>query len=321
MSAPTRRAVFPALAKLNLTLKVLDKRLDGFHELRSIFQTISLADRIEVEYRPGRGAAQIWLESDLEIDDNLVTRAARLVMDATGAKGRLRLKLIKKIPMGAGMGGGSSDAAAVLLGLPALLGRRLEMERRIELGAKLGSDVPFFLLGGTALVMGRGTELYPMADARARAVVVVAPGVHVSTPAAYGALGRGLTTGSVSPIMDIFQSLAWSVWSRPGIREWSQSCENDFEGVVFREHPRLKSIKTQLRRSGARPALMTGSGSALFGVFETRQEAVRAAEGFTRERAEVVQFVSRGRYRSLWLRSLKEHVVEKEWPPQSRYAG
>jgi 4-diphosphocytidyl-2-C-methyl-D-erythritol kinase len=109
MKPTARRAVFPALAKLNLTLKVLDKRPDGFHELRSIFQTISLADRIEAEFQPGRRTS-VELESSLDIPDNLVTRAAHAVLDATGARGVVRFRLEKRIPIGAGMGGGSSDA-------------------------------------------------------------------------------------------------------------------------------------------------------------------------------------------------------------------
>lgn len=319
MSQTARRAVFPALAKLNLLLKVLDKRHDGFHELRSIFQTIALGDRIEAEFTPGRRTA-VELESALDIPDNLVTRAAHKVLEATGARGVVRFRLEKRIPMGSGMGGGSSDAAAVLLGLPALLGKQLSMEQRIGLGAALGSDVPFFLLGGTALALGRGTELYPLPDLAPEHVLVIAPPVHVSTAEAYGGLGRSLTTGLPSPIIDIFQSLAWTLGERPSIREWSSFCENDFERVVFRKHPRLKSIKAKLTKSGARPAMLTGSGAALFGVFGSSAETRLAAREFSGERAEATRFVTRRQYRSLWMKSLREHIQDTAWPPQSRYA-
>jgi 4-diphosphocytidyl-2-C-methyl-D-erythritol kinase len=194
------------------------------------------------------------------------------------------------------------------------------MDRLIALGAGLGSDVPFFLLGGTALALGRGTELYPLPDLPAQPVLVIAPSLHVSTPEAYRALGRGLTTGLPSPIIDIFQSLAWTLGERPSIREWSSFCENDFERVVFQQHPLLKSIKAKLFRSGARPALLTGSGAALFGVYASTGETVQAAKHFPGERAYVARLVTRKRYRSLWMKNLEEHIVNTAWPPRSRYA-
>ncbi|MEK7751348.1 MAG: 4-(cytidine 5'-diphospho)-2-C-methyl-D-erythritol kinase, partial [Acidobacteriota bacterium] len=149
-----------ALAKLNLSLKVLNKRPDGYHELRTVFQTISLADTIDIEFTPGR-RPEVELVSDVDIPDNLVERTARLAMEALRIRGRARFRLTKRIPAGAGLGGGSSDAAAVLLGLPALAGKRADLETLMDLGGRLGSDVPFFLLGGAAVALGRGTELYP----------------------------------------------------------------------------------------------------------------------------------------------------------------
>lgn len=319
MKPTVRRAAFPALAKLNLALKVLGRRQDGFHELRSVFQTISLADRIQAEFTPGRRTT-VELESSVEIADNLIVRAAQAVLEESGARGRARFRLEKKIPMGAGMGGGSSDAAAILLGLPALTGRPIPVPRLIALGGAIGSDVPFFLFGGTALAFGRGTELYPLAELRPEAALVVAPPVHVSTAEAYRALDRGLTTAPPSPIIDIFQSLAWILGERRSIREQSLLCENDFEKVVFRKHPLLKSIKAKLSGSGAGPALLTGSGAALFGVYRSTAEAAQASKLFPGEWARVVSFVTRKRYRSLWMKNLEEHIKDTAWPPRSRYA-
>ncbi len=145
-----------SLAKINLDLRVLRKRPDGFHELRTIFQTISLADTIRIEYQ--RGRTRIELNSNVNIPDNLILRAADSVMKAARAKGRLRFDLTKRIPLGGGLGGGSSNAASVLLALPALLGKRVPLEKLMELAAELGSDVPFFLAGGTAVGIGRGAE-------------------------------------------------------------------------------------------------------------------------------------------------------------------
>src|SRR4029077_14159212 len=136
-----------SLAEIKLDLRVLSKRPDGYHELRSIFQTISLADVIDVRYQPGR--TRIDIKSNVNIADNLIVGAADSVMKATRRTGRLGFVLQKRIPIGGGLGGGSSNAAAILLALPLLLGKPLPTEKLMELGAALGSDVPFFLLGGT----------------------------------------------------------------------------------------------------------------------------------------------------------------------------
>jgi 4-diphosphocytidyl-2-C-methyl-D-erythritol kinase len=177
-----------SLAKINLDLRVLHKRPDGFHELRTIFQTISLADTIEVEYR--RGGSKVELKSDMDIPGNLIVKAADLVMSALRTKGQLQIRLTKRIPMGGGLGGGSSNAASMLLALPKLLGKRVPLEKLMELGAELGSDVPFFLIGGTAVGLGRGTELYPLPDVPASPGLLLTPKIHSSTASAYASLNR-----------------------------------------------------------------------------------------------------------------------------------
>ena len=155
-----RSVALRSLAKINLDLRVLHKRSDGFHELRTIFQTVSLADSLEIEFTPSR-TSRIQLESETDIPNNLVVRAAEAVLANSKASGKIQFRLRKRIPMGGGLGGGSSNAAAVLLALPALTGKPLALETLFEIGAGLGSDVPFFLFGGTAAGLGRGTELYP----------------------------------------------------------------------------------------------------------------------------------------------------------------
>jgi 4-diphosphocytidyl-2-C-methyl-D-erythritol kinase len=162
MSA-ARRARVRAYAKINLDLRVLARRPDDYHELRTVFQTISLADDLEISFTPA-SHTRIAVEGAPEIEDNLVVKAAALVLDAAGVTGDVGFRLRKRIPMGAGLGGGSSDAAAVLLALPVLAGARLDIGKLACLGAQLGSDVPFFLLAGTAVGLGRGTELYPLPD-------------------------------------------------------------------------------------------------------------------------------------------------------------
>src|ERR1035441_374691 len=174
----------PAYAKLNLDLRVLYKRGDGYHELRSIFQTISLADEIGIRFRKSR-RTEIRIRGNFDIPDNLIVRAARLCLDELKTSATVDFELDKRIPMGAGLGGGTWDAAAVLMALPKLAGKPIPAERLIPLAAQLGSDVPFFLLGGTAAVLGRGEELYPLPNLRHSNVLIVSPGVHVSTPDAY----------------------------------------------------------------------------------------------------------------------------------------
>jgi len=308
----TRRVRLRALAKLNLDLRVLGQRPDGYHELRTIFQTISLADRIEMAFTPGRKTT-VKLDDELAIPDNLVSRAAHFALDAMRAAGRVEMRLTKQIPMGAGLGGGSSDAAAVLLALPVLAGRKLDIEKLSELAQQLGSDVGFFLLGGRAVGIGRGTELFPLPDGPAQKALVVAPGVHVSTPRAYRDLSPRLTSESQQNKIFSFQ---YQVWGR-GV-EWLP--RNDFEEVVFPQHPSLAAIKKRLLRSGASVALMTGSGSALFGLYPDRNRISVALQSMGADRAFPVSLVTRPQYRRMWWRALEQHITGRTWPPQSRYA-
>jgi len=313
-----RRARVRAAAKINLDLRVLGKRPDGFHELRTIFQTVSLADIIDIAFAAGR-RTDVSVEDDAGIPDNLMAPAARLAMEAMGVTGRVEMRLRKRIPMGAGLGGGSSDAAAVLLALPALAGGRLSLAELATLAAQLGSDVPFFLVGGTAAGIGRGTELFPLPDAPRWPGVLVAPGVHVDTPGAYAALSPRLTTESQQNKIVSFQDHVWDLGS-------GRLARNDFETVVFERHARLPALRKALTRAGASVAMMTGSGSALFGLFPTREGASRAWRRLTggpgllrEEKAYRVSLVGRASYRSMWRRALAEHIIPGIWPPRSRY--
>jgi len=308
----SRRASVRALAKINLDLRVLGKRPDGFHEIRTVFQTISLADRLDLEFTPARSTA-IELTANVSIDDNLATRAARLCLGEMKRTGRLRMRLEKKIPMGAGLGGGSSDAAAVLLALPPLAGGVIPLSRLMALGRELGSDVPFFLLGGRAAAAGRGTEIYPLPDLTSAPALVIAPDIHVSTASAYRSLNRGeLTTELLQNNIDSFLAHVWSRGFGRGV--------NDFEEAVFREHPRLGTLKRKLTKVGADPAMLSGSGSSLFGIFSGRTQRDRAIQSFRRETVFPVSLVSRARYQSSWRRWMAAHGIESEWPLRSRYA-
>ena len=315
----TQSARVPAFAKINLDLRVLHRRPDDFHELRTIFQTISLADEIDIAFTTAR-RTQITVAGNVQISDNLIARAAERCLDALRIAARVEFRLDKRIPMGAGLGGGSSDAAAVLLALPVLARRHIPFDQLLRMAADLGSDVPFFLIGGTAAGVGRGTELFPLPDTGARTGVLVAPPVHVSSADAYRSLSPRLTMESQQNKMVSFQSAVWTLGrALTGTRDLAAG-SNDFEIVVFEQHPQLKALKQRLLRLGANPAMMTGSGSAVFGLFATGEQSARAIERIKEERVFPIRFVSRKQYRAAWRRRLREHVNQSLWPPQSQYA-
>lgn len=301
----------PSYAKLNLDLRVLHKRTDGFHEVRTVYQSISIEDKLEIQFRPAKHT-DLELDSSVEIDDNIVLKAARSVLEYMDVNAVVRFTLHKKIPMGAGLGGGSSNAAAVLMALPALAKKRLEISELHRLASWLGSDVPFFLYGGTALGLGRGTELYPLPELPSHEGVVVSTGIHVSTAQAYRDLERplveegagehgldSLTSDNGSPILGEFQAVAWSIDSQPLQRA---ALANDFERVVFARHTELARLRHQLEQSGANPARMTGSGSAIFGIFPDRESTQNAAAQLPG--AIPFRFIGRREYRKQWADAL-----------------
>ncbi len=269
-------------AKVNLILRVLERRPDGFHTIWSLMHTVGLEDELTLELQ-ANGPGGITLRCDhsaLAADHtNLVYRAAQLVLDQAGRSVDLSITLTKRIPLGAGLGGGSSDAAATILGLTRLLELNWPVERLIELGQQLGSDVPFFFLSPAASVAGRGERVQPVSVAGTRWVVLVNPGFPVETKWAYQQLSASRTSvGALSPAL---QEL-----SRRSVLDWSEivrSAENDFEAPVFAQHPVLADIKEQLLSQGAEMALLSGSGATMFGVFQDQAGALRAAEVCARD--------------------------------------
>lgn len=262
-----------AFAKINAGLKILAKRPDGFHEIRTIYQTVGLADRVQISVSSGKQGIRLECRHPelASARENLVYRAAELWRRARGFQGGISLRLEKKIPMGAGLGGGSSDAATTLLALERLTGNHLDLPVRLGLASKLGSDVPLFLLGGRVLGCGRGEEVYPLTDLPARHCLIVFPGFSVSTKEAYRALGLRLTAQQGDRKMN-------PLGKRPPfpLDAWGPA-ENDFEWFVFARWPELASVKRQLIRAGAETASLTGSGSALYAVYESAQQLNRAA--------------------------------------------
>ncbi len=286
-------AIRLAPAKINLGLRILGERPDGYHELRTVFQTISLADRLEIEFQP---AAETRIEiscdrSDLENNENLAVLAASALLDRVEARALVKIRLKKNIPTGAGLGGGSSDAASVLMALAAQIEPSPDIATLHELAAELGSDVPFFLVGGTAVGVGRGEEVYPLADFPRCPIVVVTSGVEISTPWAYRAFAEQsaakLTPDSQRRTISRFCS-AIRPAADDGALALAGSIANDFEQTVFGQYPQLETIRQRLLAAGARFAQMSGSGSAVFGVFESEGAADSAAQTLEAEALKAV---------------------------------
>jgi len=281
----------PAFAKINECLYVLGRRADGFHELRTIFQTIGLHDMLEMSLLRG---GRIILECDdpaLPLGrDNLIWRAVAAARRALGLRSGVRVQLEKRIPVGRGLGGGSSDAAVAILGTELLARRPLAPAQRLHIAAELGSDVPFFLCGGRAMGIGRGEEIYPLPDSPKRTVLIVSPAaIAVNTRQAYGWLrAPALTTRASALKLRSFCALCWS--------GQGASLENDFEAAVFRRHPRLARIHRALLRHGAAGAALAGSGSAVFGVFPSPAHARRAAMQFPDDQVFITETVTRQEY-------------------------
>ncbi|HEX4997460.1 MAG TPA: 4-(cytidine 5'-diphospho)-2-C-methyl-D-erythritol kinase [Terriglobia bacterium] len=252
-----------AFAKINLDLRVAGRRADGFHEIRTVLQSIDLHDDIEIE-----PAGRFEFEGPAGLDDstNLVVRAVRLFEQEIASPVNVRIRLVKRIPVGAGLGGGSSDAATTIVGLERLTGKRLTGQALMRLLRALGSDVPFFAVGGRAVGVGRGDEIYPLEDDCSYAAVLVTPGFSIRTADAYS----WLTVSDISPSIEGF--CAQFAPGRGGGEPM-----NEFEGPVFARYPALGSIRAELLRRGAVRAALSGSGSVVYGVFPSTEAALEAS--------------------------------------------
>ncbi len=282
-----------AFAKINLCLHVMGKRADGYHELRTIFQAISLHDTLEISITPGSSGTEFLLASnDVTLPlgpDNLVWRAIDAISREIGFQGSVSAHLEKKIPVARGLGGGSSDAAAALIGMLRLTKKKIPLPRLMEIAAGLGADVPFFLFGGRALAVNRGDEIYPLPNGPKQTILVVSPrDIGVSTKDAYEWLSPELTRLSKPNRIWGFCALCWS---RQGA-----GVSNDFEGPVFSRYPRLGEIRDALLDRGAADAALAGSGSAVFGIFRNPAQARRAARAFREDSVFVVETLSREDY-------------------------
>lgn len=256
----------PSFAKINWTLEILGRRADGYHELRTLLQTVSVADELIFALR-GQGLQIACDHPDVPCDEtNLVYRAARLLSEFAGVEQGVHITINKRIPTAAGLGGGSSNAAVTLLVLQKLWQIKLAPRDLFALGAKLGADVPFFFLGGTCLGVGRGDEVYPLADIEAEHLLLVNAGVLVPTKAVYAKLPPELTKPKTAPKMPTSFEAACAALTTP---DELPRLQNDLETTVLAQHPLLGEIKQRLKAAGARGVLMSGSGSTIFAIFDT----------------------------------------------------
>jgi 4-diphosphocytidyl-2-C-methyl-D-erythritol kinase len=277
--AGKRQAVWvSAPAKINLVLRVLERRADGYHNLWSIMHTVGLEDELQLCVRTGDG---VTLQSDspeVPTDGrNLIVRAAQAVLVRSKRTEGIAIRLVKRIPVSAGLGGGSSDAAATILGLNLLLDLGWSVSDMIEVGSEIGSDVPFFFSAPCALVRGRGERVTPLSVAGTRWVVLVNPGFPIATAWAYGRLAstrRAVPSLAIPPAdLDRRTSASWD--------DIVPLMANDFEAPLDEAHPVLADIRQALRIQGAQAALVSGSGATVFGIFGDETSAVRAKAALT----------------------------------------
>ena len=285
----------PSFAKINWHLRILGKRADDYHEISTIFQTVSLFDELSFA-----AADELSLTCDdpkIPVDAaNLIIRAAEILREKYDVKSGAKIHLSKRIPAPGGLGGGSSNAAIALLALNKLWNLNADFDELAEIGADLGSDVPFFLAGGTACGSGRGTEIEVLNDIEAEFMLIVTPPVDVPTSAAFARLNAPrLTNFDSKSILGVCREKAERLKSRREV------LENDFEQSVFQIAPEIGEVKRFLLDSGAKQSLLSGSGASVFAVFdseETRQATIKAIEFNRNWRMFAVATISHDEYRA-----------------------
>ncbi len=254
-----------AYAKINLTLDILGKRKDGFHELESVMQQVDLADDISMK-RLNNNKISIDCEG-IPQKKNLVFKSAFFLKRNFNVNAGVEIKIKKNIPIAAGLGGGSTDAAAVIKGLNRLWNLNLTIDELIEFAAKTGSDVPFSIVGGAALAKGRGEIIKKLDNFPALDLVIINPGFGIKTIDAYKGLDSS-NFGKHRKTAVLLKKL-----TKGNI---TKNLNNDFEETIFKKYPKIKSIKDDLMKNGAMNALMSGSGSSVFGIFKTKTQAKTA---------------------------------------------
>ena len=273
-----------ARAKLNLGLDVLGKRPDGYHDIRTVMQTIDLYDEIEMQLldTPGIRLSSDSLQAPAD-ESNLIWKAARLFLDTAAPQAGVQIRLNKKIPVAAGLAGGSTDAASTLLGLNTLTGKKLSLQKLLEMGTSIGADVPYCILGGTALAEGIGEILTPLRPLKDCWFLLVKPPVSVSTKEAYEGLHDSSAkqgsdpSGNQQPLHPDMTGVLQAI-ARNDLPLLAASMANVFEPGICAKHPVISGLLEELTSYGALAARMSGSGPTVFGLFEKETAAVHALE-------------------------------------------
>jgi len=260
-------------AKINLFLGVVGKRPDGYHDIVSIMQTVGLCDNLSI-YMQEEQDRLVTLETNVPYlptgDSNLVVKAAKLLMHECKINCPVRIKLEKRIPIGAGLGGGSSNAAATLHGLNALFGLTISLDKLMAMGTSLGADVPFCLMGGTALAKGIGEELTPLPPHPPCNIVLACPSIHVSTRKIFSKLPQELPSVNVDRFLSAYETR--------DIVKIAQNFENTFTPITSGIYPQIANIITDLQNQGALGASMTGTGATVFAYFNDENNAQKACD-------------------------------------------
>ncbi|MBI3951975.1 MAG: 4-(cytidine 5'-diphospho)-2-C-methyl-D-erythritol kinase [Acidobacteria bacterium] len=300
-----------AYAKINWTLEVLGRRTDGYHEVRTVLQTVALHDLLRFE----RTDECIEITCDnpsVPVDEqNLVYRAAARLRQVKDVRAGVRAHIAKRIPVAGGLGGGSSNAAVALLTLQKLWKVPLSPKELIALGATIGSDVPFFFYGGTAIGLGRGSEVYPLRDYGAQDLLLVTPHIQVSTGEAYAAVSqqlqltsRGLPGNIPDCCAAVFRAYG-PLTKKVDAFAWHEEAGNDLEAVIVTKYLEMGRIIERLRQLGAKAVRMSGSGSTVFAAFESREAIERAESNVADEPWQVVRTRTVGR-EEYWEQLIRE---------------
>ena len=271
----------PSFAKVNWSLRILGKRTDGYHEVRTILQTVSLADNLEFELTEDKGIGLVCDDPEIPTDNqNLIVRAAILLKERYRVPNGARIRLVKRIPTKAGLGGGSSNAAVSLIALAHLWKVQTERSQLLTIAEELGADVPFFLFGGRALGTGTGATISSLpfdGSCAPQHLILITPNATVSTADAYEAIrAPALTTSGSDSILSVSHIGANSGDSIPCSAD--DDLRNDFEAVIFDIEPEIRRARDMLLQAGAIGALLAGSGSSVFGVFADQEAQQRGIE-------------------------------------------